>query len=140
MSILRRKKDPAGKISRDIKESAARKDTRLERSTEQLAVIRSNSNSNSARLQKRVPSWPLPEDHPDEHDEETSHDTFVDDEKRPSTAGGPASASSPTKPGFLKQRSISQGVVGLTHEEPPVAEGQKKKKFGTLRKMFGLHD
>ncbi|CAM1501716.1 Fc.00g037000.m01.CDS01 [Cosmosporella sp. VM-42] len=142
MSILRRKKDPAGKISRDIKESAARKDTRLERSTEQLAVIRSNSNSNAnnARLQKRAPSWPLPEEHLDEDDEGTSHDTYVGDEKRPSTAGGPASAAPSSKPSFLKRRSTSHSAIGLNYEESAVGEGQKKKKFGALRKMFGLHD
>jgi serine/arginine repetitive matrix protein 2 len=42
-SILRRKKDPSDKISRNTSESASRRDTHLERAPERLAVIRSNS-------------------------------------------------------------------------------------------------
>lgn len=138
MSILRRKKDPADKISREVSESGARRGTHLERNSEQLAVIRSNSNSNTnGRLQKRAPSWPLPEDNnvlaeEDEHDDE---ETYVDEEKRPSTSGGPAPPASTSKHGFMRRRSTSQ----LRPDDPQVGEG-KKKKFGALRKMFGLHD
>ncbi|KAF7547362.1 hypothetical protein G7046_g9028 [Stylonectria norvegica] len=156
-AILGRKKDPSDKISRDIKESAVRRDTKLERSTEQLAVLRStNSNSNLGRLQKRSPSWPLPEQHnvvDDEDDDDEANEALYegvdDEEKRPSTAGGPVSSSAlaaatvaSSKPSFLKRRSTSQGVVGLSLAPPAdgraTPEGQKKKKFGTLRKMFGI--
>ncbi|POR35825.1 Uncharacterized protein TPAR_03975 [Tolypocladium paradoxum] len=87
MSILRRKKDTPGKIARDVGESAARRDTRLERTPEELAMIRSNS------LQERGPGWPL--------------------------ADEDAEDASPVP-------------------EPPPQH--KKKKFGALRKMFGIHD
>ncbi|KAF7546338.1 hypothetical protein G7Z17_g8515 [Cylindrodendrum hubeiense] len=158
MSILRRKKDGGGKISRPVSESAARRDTRLERSTEELAVIRNATSPHNSRLQKRGPNWPLPETgdtHPqdDGYGEDESHDTYVNEEKRPSTASG----TSAVKQGFLTRRSTSQGAIGLGHHDhdhdleirnalpedhevshdPPE---QKKKKFGSLRKMFGLHD
>ncbi|KPM38795.1 hypothetical protein AK830_g7786 [Neonectria ditissima] len=160
MSILRRKKDGGGKVSRPVSESAARRDTRLERSTEELAVIRSTSGQHNARLQKRSPNWPLPEDadanpQDDGYGEDESHDTYVNEEKRPSTASGaPLTTSSTSKPGFIKRRSTSQGALGLNHNgadtNGPLSEhndgshdqpeSQKKKKFGSLRKIFGLHD
>jgi hypothetical protein len=137
MSILRRKKDPAGKISREVTESAARRDTKLERSPEELSMMRSNSNS---RLQKRGPNWPLP-DAPGEQkapdNTEAPGTVEVDEEKRPSTAGGPTSAA-PPRSAFLRRRSTSYSVAMST--VPDDAAGSKKKKFGTLRKMFKLSD
>ena len=136
MSILRRKKDAPKKISRDVGESAARRDTRLERTPSELAMIRRNS------LQKIGPSWPLPEP----EDEDAGESTAT--EARPSTAHGPtATSSKPTA--FLQRRSTSQGIAGhgpaldAAEEVPPVPElppQHKKKKFGVLRKMFGIHD
>ncbi|KAF4463747.1 hypothetical protein FALBO_9417 [Fusarium albosuccineum] len=162
-SILRRKKDPADKISRTLSESASRRDTRLERSTDELAIIRSNSGSHaqSSRLQKRGANWPLQDDHHSHEEEDRfddgSQNTYVvDEEKRPSTAGGPGpSPGSPTaKTGFLKRRSTSHSAIGVAHHVPPASvDGQghgapdgsetgtpRKKKFGTLRKMFRLDD
>ncbi|PNY29188.1 Uncharacterized protein TCAP_00895 [Tolypocladium capitatum] len=138
MSILRRRKGPSGKISRDVGESAARRDTKLERTPEELATIRSNS------LHKIGPSWPLP----DEDGEEDSGDGIAVDKTGPATAHGPAASSSKTSP-LLRRRSTSQGVVGLDHAPddaepvPPVPElppEHKKKKFGALRKLLGIHD
>ncbi|KAH7175494.1 hypothetical protein EDB81DRAFT_634548 [Dactylonectria macrodidyma] len=159
MSILRRKKDGTGKISRPVSESAARRDTRLERSTDELAVIRKTSNPHNSRLQKRGPNWPLQENGnthtlDDVYGEDESHDTYVNDEKRPSTSSGhgPSSPASAVKQGILKRRSTSQGALGHDHNaefdnslpgnQEAFAElpEQKKKKFGSLRKMFGLHD
>lgn len=163
-SILRRKKDPSDKISRNLGESASRRDTRLERSTEELAVIRSNSGSHAhnTRLQKRSgANWPLQDGHhtheeEDRFDDGSQNTYVVDEERRPSTAGGPGpSPTSPTiKTGFLKRRSTSHSAIGATHNAPPapvdgqsqgVPEGSeigtpRKKKFGALRKMFRLDD
>lgn len=161
MSILRRKKDGSGKISRPVSESAARRDTRLERSTDELAVVRNTSNPHNSRLQKRDRSWPLQESgdgqqQDDGYGEDESHDTYVNDDKRPSTASGhvPSSPTAAMKHGFLKRRSTSQGAIGLAHHDDSEIHGthpedlevsqvhpeQRKKKFGSLRKMFGLHD
>lgn len=145
MSILRRKKDPSDKISKELGESAARKDTNLERTTEELAVLRSNS------LHKRGPSWPLPDEEATDAEDGRSKEPA-----RPSTSGGPSPSKKST---FLRRRSTSQGMVGLGHPEVdttvPVPEipdtlvgtesarsqqQPKKKKFGALRKMFGIHD
>lgn len=134
-AILRRKPDAGGKITRDHKESAARRDTRLERSQEELAIIRSNSgnqgSSSSSRLQKKGPSWPLPE--PDEVAPQ-----------RPATAGGPAANG---KSGYPQRRSTSlQGTIivppSSASDGTPAADlgTGKKKKFGALRKMLRLGD
>ncbi|KAI5464530.1 hypothetical protein BGZ63DRAFT_377941, partial [Mariannaea sp. PMI_226] len=160
MSILRRKKDGAGKISRSLNESAARRDTRLERSTEELAAVRNVNNQHSARLHKRDPNWPLGDGQVDNHQndegfEDDESNTYVNEDKRPSTASGatPSLPTSPIKQGVLKRRSTSQGALaGQSHGEDVIApvpdersmgheipDIHKKKKFGTLRKMFGLH-
>jgi hypothetical protein len=145
-SVLRRKKDKdAGKISRpDVRESAVRQGTKLERSGDELNALRSNNAS--PKLQKRSASnnWPLA-DKPDE-------------EKRPATAThstAPPPLSGIPKAGFMKRRSLSyQGVdakqaalLPRHNDDESVADAQsqvdgsvKKKKFGKLRKMFGLHD
>lgn len=136
MSILRRKKDPADKISRDRKESAARRVTRLERSDEELGVIRSNSDGHphSSRLQKRGPNWPLQE----KGDPQEMNGTHAGDEiKPPSTAGGPTPKTfASSQYGPSDNTSIADHVA----PEGSDAGSPKKKKFGALRKMFGLND
>jgi hypothetical protein len=146
MSILRRKKNPSDKITKELGESAARKDTNLERSSEELAVLRNNS------LHNRDSSWPLPaEEGPGVENGTTT------EQARPSTSGEPSS-SKKRRSTFLRRRSTSQGMVGLGHPEvdnnelvPEIPDGfatidsaqsqpQRKKKFGALRKMFGIHD
>lgn len=200
MSILRRRKDgEGGKISRrPLGDSGARRDTKLERSREQLASMRSTS----ARLHRRgQEEWPLgneeqqqQQDDHDTFDGDSNTNTYVNDEKRPSTASGASPSSSlplsPVKHGFLKRRSTSQGALGglgspgrgggggggrpvqggagagslpvaplmtasvasasvmaapdgqnaVVAEADSIPDMQRKKKFGTLRKMFGLHD
>ena len=144
-SILRRKKDTGSKISRDITESAARRDTRLERSTEQLTVMRTNSGS---RLQKKgaasasVPSWPFPGGGGDEdgaNDGQHDGPGGGNEIRRPATATGAAGG----RPGLLKRRTTSQGVVPSYQGPASVVsapDGQKKKKFGSLRKMLGIQN
>lgn len=148
-TILRRKKDQSGKISKEVAESAARKDTSLERSPEELAGIRNGS------LHKRGPSWPFPDG--EGANGENGGPSAAVDKSRPSTSGGAAPSS--RKSAFLRRRSASQGMVGLNHDDidpnepvPPLpTQAQldqlepgkpqiKKKKFGALRKMFGIHD
>ncbi|WXC58907.1 hypothetical protein SNK03_004802 [Fusarium graminearum] len=149
-SILRRRKDSSDKVSRNTSESASRRDTHLERDPERLAVIRSNSEeaAHSSRLQKRGANWPL-QDHEHTHEEEDfdegSQNTYVvDEEKRPSTAGGIGSSpSSPTnKTGFLKRRSTSHSQMrshAMSTDGSEVGT-PKKKKFGALRRMFKLDE
>ncbi|KAF4969533.1 hypothetical protein FSARC_3263 [Fusarium sarcochroum] len=154
-SILRRKKDSSDKITRATSESASRRDTHLERAPERLAVIRSNSegHTHGSRLQKRGANWPL-QDQQHAHEEEDQFDDgsqntyVVDEEKRPSTAGGPGpSPSSPTaKTGFLKRRSTSHSAIGTANNAMSASvDGSevgtpKKKKFGALRRMFKLDE
>lgn len=130
MSILRRRKEPDAKITRELTESAARRDTKLERSQGELEDVRNNN------LHKRGPSWPLPDEGGAGEGEGQGDVT----PERPSTAGGPVAKSGKSK--FLRRRSASQGMVGLNHT---LLDGQpeaplKKKKFGALRKMLGLND
>ncbi|EEY14615.1 conserved hypothetical protein [Verticillium alfalfae VaMs.102] len=143
-SVLRRRKDKdgAGKISRpEPRESAARQGTKLERSNSEISALRVNNSS--PRLQKRQPAnWPLP-----------------DTTARPATSGGPATGDSAPQPPFMKRRSISHtfgasnnhhlqqqeelnGNVTPDLDEQSQAGGSvmKKKKFGKLRRMFGLND
>lgn len=138
-SILRRKKaDQAGKIHRsELTESAARRDTKLERNASQLRDLRSEMESSSPKLQKRQTytrgdSWPLPD---------------IVDERRPSTSVGleDTSAIEPTRPSFTGRRSTSLGLPGVVDMELDLGEKEepgfkKKKKFGTLRRMFRLDD
>ncbi|KAK1477868.1 hypothetical protein CABS01_03170 [Colletotrichum abscissum] len=130
LSILRRRKDSdAGKISRPAAaESGARMDTKLERSASEISALRG---TNGSKLQKLpMENWPLVEEN-------------FDDEKRPMTADNnkPVDASRPT---FMKRRSTNQ-VLTSGYQEDQVSvqldpSGKKKKKFGTLRRMFKLDD
>lgn len=140
-SVLRRKKDKdAGKISRPERtDSFARQGTKLERSTEELGALRGHDAS--PKLQKRnTSSWPLPDS--------------TAEEKRPSTAGNVAPPPMAGKSSFKRRSTSYQGIVGhrpdnahRQFDEESAVDGQsqadgsvKKKKFGKLRKMFGLHD
>ncbi|KAG5921254.1 hypothetical protein E4U42_005923 [Claviceps africana] len=148
MSILRRKKGTSDKVSKEVGESAERRDTALERSPEELARLRSDSTHEDG------PSWPLPE--ADGADAENGRPREREP-SRPSTSGG--IAITPKKSFFLRRRAASQGLVGLDRARvdvneavPPIPaelaqtgleqqpQQVKKKKFGALRKMFGIHD
>ncbi|KAI0125253.1 hypothetical protein BJ170DRAFT_727090 [Xylariales sp. AK1849] len=136
-NILRRNKKADGKITRsELMDSAARRDTKLERDSNQLKMIR-DSQPASPKLQKRnqvsrSESWPLPE--------------FGDD-GRPNTAGDLVTGAGPTRPAFAGRRSTSLGLPGLEQQQQQdVVDGvdgvpqKRKKKFGALRRMFRLDD
>jgi serine/arginine repetitive matrix protein 2 len=137
-AILGRKKGQTGKIAKGTGESAARRDTPLERSTDELSMIRTGSNNSRPRLQKRQPSWPFP----DEPGVGTASS-----KDRPSTAAGPTQTKPQTD--YAARRSASyNGPVDASALADDVAAPPseantgtpKKKKFGTLRKMFRLGD
>jgi hypothetical protein len=153
MSVLRRKKNKtSGGIARPERvDSAARRDTKLERSAGELENIRRSGDMDRdieepepvrplspRRLSKRTHSmpldavvspgandWPLP--------------TPIDQEKRPGTSGNLGTRTmSNTNDRPAPRRSMSANLLGV---EGSVAGGEKKKKkFGALRKMFGLDD
>ncbi|KAI1392131.1 uncharacterized protein F4822DRAFT_116329 [Hypoxylon trugodes] len=145
MGILKRNKrtDSSGKIQRsELTESAARRDTRLERSNEQLRDIRSSEPS-SPKLQKRNSvkrndSWPLSEPGDIEH------------MKRSNSAGNlisqTAMGGAVQRPDFSSRRSTSLGIPAIAYEDTRdnvTMDGlghRKKKKFGALRRMFGLDE
>ncbi|KAI5925856.1 hypothetical protein F4810DRAFT_36069 [Camillea tinctor] len=141
IGILRRnRKADQGKIQRsEYVESAARRDTKLERNAGQLKNIRGEQLSNP-KLQKKgslkkTDNWPLSES-----------------DERPSTAGNllgqsnrPASILRPTLTG---RRSVSLGPhparnndeLDTLTEDGLSGQKKKKKKFGALRRMFRLDD
>ncbi|KAI2619629.1 hypothetical protein GGR54DRAFT_121357 [Hypoxylon sp. NC1633] len=138
MGILRRNKraDQTSKIQRsEFTESAARRDTKLERSNGQLKDLRGDQPS-SPRLQKRSAgrrndSWPLAEG---------------EGVKRSSSAGDLlelAAAGAVQRPGLNGKRTTSLGLPtaydnGVGNVVADGSEHKKKKKFGALRRMFGL--
>ncbi|KAJ4386363.1 hypothetical protein N0V93_009258 [Gnomoniopsis smithogilvyi] len=166
-SVLRRNKkhDGVGKITRpDMVESAARRDTNLERSADELMVLRSNSGQSSPKLQKRVAptsnatsqqDWPL------SLDQQRTHETVGSDDKdvfydaadgreaapvassrSPSVLGHSKSQPSIPRPAFLMRRTISTN--GTINTDGVGSQGgevtRKKKKFGALRKMLRLDE
>ncbi|KAK2032929.1 hypothetical protein LX32DRAFT_554559 [Colletotrichum zoysiae] len=132
LSVLLRKKDnEASKISRPAAgESGARVDTKLERSASEISALRGLTTSPKTQKQMAHDNWPLVE--------------TLDDEKRPMTADNNRSKDAP-RPVFMKRRSTNQVLIS---GQPDVREGsiqldgsgKKKKKFGTLRRMFKLDD
>ncbi|KAL0937596.1 uncharacterized protein CTRU02_207327 [Colletotrichum truncatum] len=131
LSVLRRKKDNSvGKISRPTHgESAARMDTKLERSADEISALRSN-NMSSVLQNQPAKNWPLAGE-------------TVDDEKRPMTAGN-SKPMDESRPVYTQRRSTNQGLASYRPAELDETQvegpGKKKKKFGTLRRMFKLDD
>lgn len=150
-SVLRRnKKQGSGAISRpERRESAARADTNLERSPDELNALRSNS------LRDRPDSgatWPLNEEQEPVEVETREPDdvkgahvvdgdaTAVNGQRSPSVLGHSKSQPSLPRPSFLQRRTMShQGTID-TDIIGSDAGGKKKKKFGTLRRMFKLDE
>lgn len=163
-SGLRRKKGPGAEskiIGRgEVMDSAARRDTKLERSARELEAMRGAPGHRT--LQKRTasvptgigrveapPAWPLSGrvDEGDEVEEAPGYRSMGEDIRRPATSsGGKEGLSKPALP----RRSLSHGVLGIEEvgqgaaaaEEASVLGGEKKKKkkFGALRRMFRLDD
>ncbi|KAF6825674.1 hypothetical protein CMUS01_09727 [Colletotrichum musicola] len=130
LSVLRRKKDnDMGKISRPTPgESAARTDTKLERSPEDISALRNNITSPKSKLQKSpTDNWPLVE-------------KTIDDEKRPMSADNDT-AMDASRPVFAQRRSTNQVLTrGPGELDTQLDSTKKKKKFGALRRMFKLDD
>ncbi|KAI1080465.1 hypothetical protein F5B20DRAFT_98197 [Whalleya microplaca] len=139
--ILRRNKraDQAGKIQRPERtESAARRDTKLERNTGTLKDIRGDRPT-SPKLQKKSSakasgsSWPLPEN----QGRSSSVGNVMP--RRDSNAG--ADNNNNKNPSLSSRRSTSLAVSSPTyHEDDTATVDRKKKKFGALRRMFRLDD
>jgi len=136
MSILRRNKaaDQSGKIHRsELIDSAARRDTKLERDPRQLRDLRGEL-SPSPRLQKR----------------NSTSQSDVGGIRRPTSVGNMFSRSATTsaleRPHLAGRRSVSLGQgggIGDHDLENASVEGSgvlKKKKFAALRRMFKLDE
>ena len=154
MSILRRKKDPASKVRKADVESAARRDTPLERSKSDLQAVKRNDSYNSTKsgkpkLQKRNPtaSWPLPPPEPETHELDAG-------DYRPVTADAAGRVVSrelsngvnPVKDEAVIETAPELGPRRVTAESLPtdlslngISKG-RKKKFSMLRKIFRLDE
>lgn len=158
-SVLRRNKmhDGSGKVSRPERmESAARRDTNLERSTNELAALRSSSyrgegRPSSPKLQKKFGnSWPLGGD-------ETSVGEGSKQQRPPPSPGKDAvlvhdDATAPPRSSSVVRNAKSQPTMGnrpqflarrtMSNQSQPLSvDGtKKKKKFGALRRMFKIDD
>lgn len=142
MSILRRKKpEQSGRIQRtDWGESAARRDTPLERTKADLEIVKSRDASvraaQSPRLQKRAgpsrtASWQAaPAVGAQEDERPATSDGVADGWKADGEGVGVVNGAAVSRPGVLRRNNTvgSVEIVG--------AEG-KKKKFGRLRRLFG---
>ncbi|KAI1273277.1 hypothetical protein F5Y07DRAFT_377252 [Xylaria sp. FL0933] len=130
---LNRRADQSGKIQREIVDSAARRDTKLERDPGQLKELRGEQPS-SPKLQKRT----------------SMGRSENGDLQRPTSAGNLFSRSATTgtleRPLFHNKRSFSLGTnpnneshdyENASVDNPSVL---KKKKFGALRRMFRLDE
>jgi hypothetical protein len=167
MSVLRRKKNKTGGIARPERmDSAARRDTKLERTPDELKEIRRSGDLDreeeedgpvrprSPRLQKRTHSMPLdsvvgspwPLGSPGEGDGEKTNGAGL---KRPSTSGNlgtrtMSGGGANGRPAFMQRRTASSNLLGVGAEGSVIGGGgggeRKKKKFGALRKMFRLDD
>ncbi|KAH8908111.1 hypothetical protein BR93DRAFT_596808 [Coniochaeta sp. PMI_546] len=171
MSVLRRRKNKTGGIARpEVMDSAARRDTKLERSADELKEIRrsgdldreseeavvGSSRPRSPRLQKRTNSMPLdaavgggswPLGSPGgELGPPPPTNGVGKGLQRPSTSGnlGTRTMSGLGRPTFGQRRTASSNLMGVGVGEGSVVGTvggeRKKKKFGALRKMFGLDD
>jgi hypothetical protein len=147
MSILRRKKDPTSKVRKSDAESAARRDTPLERSKSDLAAVKRQESYNSAtgrpstpKLQKKAPGWPLVSDSPAKIlDGEDGRPFSADagDGVVGSEANGVTNGNT-TRPDLGTRRFTATGLGEV--DLNGVGKGRKKKKFGALRRMFRLDD
>jgi serine/arginine repetitive matrix protein 2 len=153
MSILRRKKDPESKVRKSDAESPARRDTPLERSSLERAVVkRQDSNmsamSGTGKLSKRgtgtpqrvlssgsiIPEagqsgleWPLPA---------SGVGHVLDKDDRPNTADAVGEV---TRPNMANRRVTATGLSAIDMASV-TGTPKKKKKFGRLRRAFGLDE
>ncbi|OBT90803.1 hypothetical protein VE02_00661 [Pseudogymnoascus sp. 03VT05] len=142
MSILRRKKrEQSGRIQRtDWGESAARRDTPLERSKADLEVVKSRDGNvkaaQSPRLQKRAgpsrtASYQAPPPVEVQADgRPATSDGVADGWKANGEGVGVVNGAAASRPGVLR-RNNTAGSVEI------IGGDGKKKKFGRLRRLFG---
>lgn len=142
MSMLRRKKpEQSGRIQRtDWGESAARRDTPLERTKADLEVVKSRDANvrvaQSPRLQKRAgpsrtASWQAAPAVGAQADERpATSDGVADGWKADGEGVGVVNGAAASRPGVLR-RNNTAGSVDIVGGEG------KKKKFGRLRRLFG---
>jgi serine/arginine repetitive matrix protein 2 len=142
MSILRRKKpEQSGRIQRtDWGESAARRDTPLERSKADLELVKSRDANvkaaQSPRLQKRAgPSRTVSYQAPPAVEAQAdgrpaTSDGVADGWKANGDGVGVVNGTAASRPGVLR-RNNTAGSVEI------VGGDAKKKKFGRLRRLFG---
>ena len=160
LSVLRRRKggDAGGGVRRgELMDSAARRDTQLERSVRQLEAVRSTTPTAGAsasggvlKLQKRGPAgWPLPmpEDEADDDSPvgegsavgrkggETEAAPAKGQQKRPATSGNigiTTATTASSRPAVLQRRSLSQGntafETAISSGSAAAAGAEKKKK------------
>ncbi|KAF4634669.1 hypothetical protein G7Y89_g3435 [Cudoniella acicularis] len=143
MSILRRKKpDPSSKVRKSDAESPARRDTPLERSKSDLADLKTERPS-TPKLQKRHPNgtWPLPAP-------ASPPQVVGGEDERPFTAdtgdgvvgGESAAPNGVERPDLGNRRFTATGLSAVDIKTNGTGKAKKKKKFGTLRRMFRLDD
>lgn len=152
MSILRRKKDdPSSKVRKSDIESAARRDTPLERSRSDLQAIRRNDSyqstngkiTSSPKLQKRnnSSSWPLPHVEPPKPLGDNDGRPYTADDGDGVVGGGLTNGNGGgvARPDLGTRRFTATGAgdMDLTAAR---GQGRKKKKFQKLRNLFGLDD
>lgn len=152
MSMLRRKKtDEESKVRKSTLDSAARRDTPLERSRTELDAMKRQDSSYSAtngrpKLQKRntgsyaAPALiKMPADWPLGGVDEPLSSQMKDSEGRPMTSDGISPRRTPSgslRPSTGSRRVTATGMPAF--ESPDGGPHRKKKKFGMLRKAFGL--
>lgn len=140
MSILRRKKaDPSSKVRKSDAESPARRDTPLERSKSELSVLKAERPS-TPRLQKKNPNgtWPLVPPSPPNILGGEDGRPFTADDGNGIVSGGPANGVE--RPDLGNRRFTATGLSGIDINVNGTGKPRKKKKFGTLRRMFRLDD
>jgi serine/arginine repetitive matrix protein 2 len=155
MSILRRKKDPSSKVRKADVESAARRDTPLERSKSDLAAVKRNDSHNtisgarpqSPKLQKRNTagsgSWPLPTlalaSPPPKIPGGAEDGRPFSADAGGGVVGAETNGITTGRPEIGTRRFTAQGLPGEL-DVNGVGKPHKKKKFGKLRRMFGLDE
>ena len=151
MSILRRKKpDPSSKVRKSDAESAARRDTPLERTKSDLAMVKRQDSYSSVtavspstpKFQKPPPLWPIGDSPPKIIGGENGR-PFTADPSGGGGGGGVVAVNGTTngelaRPDPMTRRFTATEVsaVNLNGDGKP----RKKKKFGALRRMFRLDD
>jgi hypothetical protein len=141
MSILRRKKpDQGSKVRKSDLESAARRDTPLERSRSDLAAIRQDRPP-TPKLQKRNTgnsgSWPLatPASLPKTTGNEDDRPFTTDNGDGVVGAHVNGNANGDARPDIGTRRFTATGLADVD-----LGGKTRKKKFPKLRKMFRLED